>query len=103
MKSSPLVNIILSFATIGLSLPAHADEVVTNETVQTATITGSNNSVTQSSSSIVSNSSHNSRGNRATVLRTRQVADVQGDNNTVNQSNETNVENNHRYRYRRYH
>jgi hypothetical protein len=102
MKSLHLVSIILGFATIGLSLPAQADQAVSNETVQTAIVTGSNNSVSQRSNSVVIDSGRNSSNNSGTAIRTRQVADVQGDNNTVNQSSDTRVENRRdrrRYRY----
>ena len=100
MKSSHLVSIILGCATIGLSLPAHADQVVTNETIQTAIVSGSNNSVTQSSNSIVIDGGSNVRNNSGTSIRSRQVADVEGDNNTVTQSNETRIENDRRQRRR---
>ncbi len=101
MKSSHLIGIILGFATIGLSLPAHADQAVSNETVQTAIVTGSNNSVNQRSNSVVVDSGRNVSNNSGTSIRTRQVADVQGDHNTVNQSSDTRVDNRqHRRRYR---
>jgi hypothetical protein len=94
MKSSHLITLVLTFATIGLSLPAHADQAVVNESNQTAIITGSNNSINQSNSTTVRDRANSRRGsNTGTVIRNNQTADVAGDGNTVNQTNRTQVDN----------
>jgi hypothetical protein len=92
MKSSHLITLILTFATIGLSLPARADQAVVNESNQTAIITGSNNTINQSNNTTIRDRG-NRGGNTGTVVRNRQNADVAGDGNTVNQTNRTQVDN----------
>jgi hypothetical protein len=92
MKSSHLIPLILTFATIGLSLPARADQAAVNESNQTAIINGSNNTVNQSNNTTIRDRS-NRGGNSGTSVRNRQTADVLGDNNTVNQTNRTQVDN----------
>ncbi len=84
---------ILALATIGLSLPALADQAVVNETIQNAVVTGNNNSVNQNNNTSIRNGSRGGTGNQSTSNRTVQTADVLGDNNTVDQSNRTRVEN----------
>ena len=101
MKSSHIFSLILSFASIGLSLPAVADQAIVSEIVQSATVSGDNNSVTQRST-INTQGVSNAPENNGVVIRSRQVADVQGNNNTVNQSSEINVEDRHRYRQYRH-
>ena len=98
MKSSHIFSLILSFASIGLSLPAVADQAIVSEIVQSATVSGDNNSVTQRSTINTQGAGNDPNNNSGTVLRSRQVADVQGNNNTVNQSSEINVEDRHHYR-----
>jgi hypothetical protein len=92
MKSSHLITLILTFATIGLSLPARADQAVVNENNQTAVISGSNNTVNQSNNTTIRDRS-NHGGNSGTSVRNRQTADIAGDNNTVNQTNRTQIDN----------
>jgi hypothetical protein len=98
MKSSHLLTIVLTFATMGLAIPARADQAVTNDNVQNVVITGSNNTVNQQNNTSVRG---NVRGgtNVGTSVRSRQSADVAGDNNTVNQSNQTQVDR-HQHRNR---
>lgn len=91
MKSTPLITLILTVATIGLSLPARADKTVINESNQTTVITGSNNTVNQSNNTTITE--RGNRGNSGTVVRNRQNADIVGDGNTVNQTNRTHVDN----------
>lgn len=97
MKSSHIFSIILGFATIGLSLPAVADQPITSMIIQSATVSGENNSVIQRST-INTQGVSNSPENNGVVIRSRQVADVQGNDNTVNQSSVINFEDLHRYR-----
>jgi hypothetical protein len=92
MRSSHLLNIILTFVTIGLALPARADDAVVSDSTQTAIVSGDNNTVSQSNNTSTSIRGGTRRGeNSGTSVRNRQTADVAGDNNTVNQSNQTNV------------
>ena len=90
------IAIVLALATIGLSLPASADQAVVNETVQNAVVTGNNNSVNQSNNTSVRNGSRGRTDNQGTSIRTIQNADVLGDNNRVDQSNRTRVDNSER-------
>jgi hypothetical protein len=92
MKSSHLIALILTTATIGLSLPARADQAVVNESNQTAIINGSNNSIHQSNSTTIRDRS-NRGGNAGTSVRNRQTADILGDGNTIKQTNRTEVDN----------
>jgi hypothetical protein len=92
MKSSHLITLILSVATIGLSLPARADQAVVNESNQTAIITGSNNSINQSNNTTIRDRG-NRNSNTGTAVRNNQTADVLGNGNRVNQTNRTEVDN----------
>jgi hypothetical protein len=103
MKSSHLlaqplpwsIAIALSFATICLSSPVRADQTVSNENVQTTTVTGSNNTVNQRSNTTVRGGTRGG-DNKGTSVRNRQNADVAGDGNTVNQSSQAEIENRQR-------
>jgi hypothetical protein len=92
MKSSHLITLVLTFATVGLALPARADKTVINESNQTTIISGSNNTVNQSNNTTIRDRG-NRAGNNGTVVRNRQTADVLGDGNNVNQTNQTHVDN----------
>jgi hypothetical protein len=89
MKSSHLLTLILALAPIGLTFPAHADQAVVSDSVQTAIVNGNNNTVTQNNNTSVRGDYRS--GNNGTSVRNRQTADVAGDNNTVNQENRTDV------------
>lgn len=91
MKALHLVPLALTIAVVGLSLPARADQATVSETVQTAIVTGNGNTVNQSNSTSINNSSRYNRDSSATVVRTRQNADVFGNGNVVNQTSETRV------------
>jgi hypothetical protein len=93
MPSSHLPAIALIFATISLSLPVRADEVTTNDVVQTAIINGNHNTVNQNSNNTIRTSSRGNGDSRGTSIRTRQTADVMGNNNTVRASSHNRVEN----------
>lgn len=93
MNFSTAIGMALGLITIGLSLPAHADIINTNESVQSVFITGNHNSVSQSNASIQHNDTRGNGGDRVTSIRNRQTADIQGNNNRVDQSNETYVRN----------
>jgi hypothetical protein len=89
MKYSHLTVIILTCTTIGCSLPARAD-VVSNDSVQTAVISGRNNTINQSNNTSIRGSVRGG-DNKATSVRNIQSADVAGERNTVNQSTETEI------------
>jgi hypothetical protein len=86
----------LSFATIGLSLPAHADDTATVVTSsQDAIVTGVGNRTTQANQTSVDNyqSGRRTTGNTGTSVGNRQSADVQGRFNDTIQVNDTQVTN----------
>jgi hypothetical protein len=93
MNFSTAIGMALSLITVGLSLPAQADTVNTNESIQTAVVSGNNNSVSQSNISIQHNDTRGNRGDRVTSIRNRQTADIEGNNNRVDQRSETYVRN----------
>jgi hypothetical protein len=90
MKYSHLVTIILTCITIGISVPARADEVVSNDSVQTAVISGRNNTINQSNNTSIRGSARGGEKN-ATSVRNVQSADVAGDRNILNQSNQVEI------------
>ncbi len=83
------MTIILALAPIGLTFPARADQAVVIDSVQTAIVTGNNNTVTQDNNTSVRSDSRS--GNSGTSVRNRQTADVLGDGNNVYQENRTDV------------
>jgi hypothetical protein len=89
MKSSHLITFIFALAPIACSLPAHADQAVVNDSVQTAIVNGNNNTVTQNNNTSIRGDYRS--GNSGTSVRNRQTADVAGDNNTVRQDNRTDI------------
>jgi hypothetical protein len=96
MNFKSILVVGLSFATIGLALPAHADDtatVVNNN--QVSIVTGNGNSTNQSNFSSVRNSQTGRRtsGNTGSVVNNNQVIDVAGNNNTTNQSTTTSIGN----------
>jgi hypothetical protein len=96
MNLSKAIGIALTVTAVGVSLATLADAGNAAEVVQTAIVTGNNNSVTQSNVTIQQNDRQGNRGERGTSVRTRQFADVQGNNNTVVQSSDTRVRNGRR-------
>jgi hypothetical protein len=93
MKSSHSIAIILTFATIGLSLPARAGEAapavvepapVTNDVGQNATVNGSRNKVNQHSKTSIRGNRHN-----GSSIRSGQNAEVNGERNKVRQSTQS--------------
>lgn len=88
MKSLSLITILFTVTTIS-SLPARAD-VVTNDSVQTAVITGRNNTINQRNNTTIRGGIRGG-DNTGTSVRNIQSADVAGANNTVNQTNETEI------------
>jgi hypothetical protein len=108
MNVKSLLVVGLGLATIGLSLPAHADTVTDVKTIQTSVVTGVGNDTAQGSFTNINNSKfgRTGGGNTGTSIVTDQATDVQGKYNRTTQIGETNVDNSQRGaaspRYKRY-
>jgi hypothetical protein len=100
MNFKSILVVGLSLATIGLSLPAHADDTATVVTSsQDAIVTGVGNTTTQENITQVENSARGRRSsgnNTGTAVNNRQSADVQGRFNDTTQINGTQVTNSRR-------
>jgi hypothetical protein len=99
MNFKSLLVVGLSVATLGLSLPAHADDTANVvETNQGAVVTGDANYTRQNSDTSVSNRAkgRSSDSNTGTSVRTNQNADVLGNYNSTVQDSSTKVENSRR-------
>jgi hypothetical protein len=99
MNFKSLLVVGLSVATLGLSLPAHADDTATVvETNQNAVTTGNNNFTGQHNDTSVNNTSRgrSSGSNTGTSIRTNQNADTLGNGNVTTQDNSTTVNNSRR-------
>jgi hypothetical protein len=97
MNFKSILVVGLSLATIGLSLPAHADDTATVVTSDQGTIvTGDGNYTSQENTTSVENSARGRRttgNNTGTSVNSRQSADVQGRYNDTVQVNGTQVTN----------
>ena len=96
MNFKSILVVGLSFAAIGLSLPAHADDTATViNSSQDAIVTGVGNNTNQLNTTSVDNyqSGRRSSGNTGTSVSNRQSADVQGRYNDTTQINDTQVTN----------
>jgi hypothetical protein len=108
MNVKSLLVIGLGLATIGFSLPAHADTATEVKTIQTSVVTGIGNDTAQGSFTNINNSKYGRTGvgNTGTSIVTDQATDVQGKYNRTTQIGETNVDNSQRGtaspRYKRY-
>jgi hypothetical protein len=100
MNFKSLLVVSLGVATLGLSLPAHADPGTANvvETNQGAVVTGDKNHTGQSSDTTIKNreSGRPSGASTGSSVRTNQNADVLGDKNTTLQDSNTNIQNSRR-------
>ena len=99
MNFKSLLVVGLSVATLGLSLPAHADDTATVvETNQGAVVTGDANHTRQNSDTSVNNRAKGraSDSNTGTSVRTNQNADVLGNYNSTVQDSDTKVNNSRR-------
>lgn len=99
MKSSHILSLTIAVATIGLSLPARADNATVNNNVQSVVITGNNNTVNQNNNTSIQNNGRSNLDNAGTAVRNRQAVDILGNGNFVNQSNQTQIRQS-RYRNR---
>jgi hypothetical protein len=98
MNFKSLLVVGLSVATLGLSLPAHADTANVVETNQDAVVTGDKNLTGQTSDTTIKNreSGRPSGESTGSSVRTKQSADVLGDKNATIQDSTTNVQNSRR-------
>jgi hypothetical protein len=101
MNFKSIIVLGLSVATLGLSLPAHADDTANSvNSTQSAIITGDGNFTNQTNTTNIRNSQTGRRttssGNTGTNVNSTQSADVQGDDNSTNQNNSTSVTNSKR-------
>ena len=106
MNFKSLIVVALSVATLGLSLPAHADTATDVSSDQNAVVTGNDNVTGQSSRVNVRNRElgRGDGSSTGTVVTHRQNADVLGHGNVTAQDASANVDNNRdtRRNYRRY-
>jgi hypothetical protein len=103
MNFKSLIVVGLGIATLGLSLPAHADTATSVTNDQDAFVTGYGNVTTQTNQSKVSNRERGRRSDSTgTIVNNRQAADIAGDENLTVQDNKTTVRNDSDSRHRRY-
>ena len=103
MNFKTLVVVGLTLATLGMSLPAHADSATDITSDQNAIITGDGN-VTGQSSSVNVRNRERGRGDGSstgTIVDHRQNADVQGHDNVTAQDASANVDNDRDTRHNR--
>jgi hypothetical protein len=93
MNFKSILVVGISFATIGLSLPAHADTATVIDSNQSAIITGDRNSTYQNNTTGVSNSQSGRRttSSTGTAATNTQAVDVLGNRNNTIQNNGTTV------------
>ncbi|WP_310489632.1 hypothetical protein [Chamaesiphon sp. VAR_69_metabat_338] len=93
MNFKSILVVGLSFVSIGLSLPAHADTATVVDSNQSAIITGDRNSTYQNNTTDVSNSQTGRRttSSTGTAASNTQAVDVQGNRNNTIQNNGTTV------------
>jgi hypothetical protein len=100
MNFKSILVVGLSLATVGLSLPAHADDTATViNSDQSTIVTGVGNTTSQENITQVENSARGRRSsgnNTGTAVTNRQSADVQGRYNDTTQINGTQVTNSRR-------
>ena len=99
MNFKSLLVVGLGVATLGLSLPAHADDTATVvDSNQNAITTGDANYTGQSNSTTVNNRAKGraSDSNTGTSVRSNQSSDTLGTGNTTVQDNSTTVNNSRR-------
>ena len=104
MNFKSILVVGLGLATIGFSLPAHADTATVGNIRQTSVVTGVANDTAQGSYTNIDNSKFGRTGasNTGTSIVTDQATDVQGKYNRTTQIGETNVDNSERgARFRR--
>ena len=107
MNFKSLIVVGLGIATLGLSLPAHADTATSVIKSQDAFITGHGNTTVQNSETKISNRERGKRNSSSTgtVVQGKQAVDVAGDDNLTVQNEVTNIDNDRdsRKSHRRHH
>ena len=96
MNFKSIIVLGLSVATLGLTLPAHADTATVVDSQQNAVITGDGNTTRQTNSTNVKNSQSGRRTTPSatgTSVTNTQSADVLGNDNDTRQNNVTDVNN----------
>ena len=93
MNFKSIVVLGLSIATLGLSLPAHADESTTINTKSSATINGNYNYTDQNTSIKVHNDRDSRPTSAGTVINADTKSDNLGDRNETYQNTDVNVDN----------
>jgi hypothetical protein len=95
MNFKTVIVLGLSLATLGLSLPAHADTATVVDSYQGATVTGKRNVTTQGNTTGVINTSTGRRsiGNTGSSVTNTQTADVMGKKNITTQNNAAGIVN----------
>ena len=95
MNFKSIIVLGLSVATLGLTLPAHADTATVVDSQQNAVITGDGNYTRQTNTTDVKNvqSGRRTPGATGTSVTNGQTADVLGNDNYTRQNNATDVNN----------
>ena len=95
VKTLALVASTIGFANIGISLPAHSQQVASNQAAaQTAIVIGNNNVVNQTNILVINNRGRfNSNSYLPSTTSTTQAAEIQGDSNRINQASNTQINN----------
>ena len=100
MNFKSILVLGLSVATLGLTLPAHADTANVVDTNQNAVVTGNDNQTGQNIDTKIKNSESGRRTPSSTgsSVTSGQNADVLGDGNKTGQNTNTRIENTQRRR-----
>jgi hypothetical protein len=95
VKTLALVASTMGFANMGLSLPAHSQQVASNQAAaQTAIVIGNNNVVNQTNILVINNRGRfNSNNYLPSTIKTTQAAEIQGDANQINQASDARIDN----------
>jgi hypothetical protein len=94
VKTLALVASTIGFANIGLSLPAHSQQVASNQAAQTAIVTGNHNVVSQTNTLVINSRGRFNGDNRfRSTTKTTQTAEIQGDSNRIHQASDARIDN----------
>jgi hypothetical protein len=95
MNFKSILVLGLSVATLGLTLPAHADTASVNGNRQSVILTGNDNDISQKNSTSIRNTQtgRSVRENTGTSNENSQAVDAVGNRNYVDQKNSTDVNN----------
>ena len=95
VKTLALVASTIGFANIGPSLPAHSQQVASNQAAaQTAIAIGNNNVINQTNILVINNRGRFNSGNSfSSTTRANQATEIQGDSNRINQATDARIDN----------